>query len=205
LRTFSALLFAIGEIVSPRLAEAQSRPGSQVGIAHIGALVVHAGTASVERSAEGVEGGMALDLGWIGTPRLRLEAELSLLRATLTEYVETLDSTFSGAFFDLTSSVGLVVLLRGPSARIAPYLSAGIGVHALSSAFGTFALDRRYNANPFGAHVGAGARLRLPGSGRTGLSFEARASTAANVSRTSARVGGLIFFGDLVRPGGRGR
>ena len=179
---------------------AQQHPGSQVGIAHIGALVVHAGAASVEHSADGVEAGLAIDLGWIGSPRLRLQGELSLLRGTLTERVEIIDSTFSGEFFDLTPSVGLVLLLRGPSARIAPYLSAGIGVHALSSAFGTFALDRRYNANPFGAHAGAGVRLWLSGSGRNGLSFEVLASTAANVNRTSARVGGLLFFGDLVRP-----
>jgi hypothetical protein len=79
-------------------------------------------------------------------------------------------------------------------------MAAGVSVHALSSTFGELSLDRRYNANPFGAHAAAGLRLWLSRSGRNAISLELRTSMAENVNRTSARLGGMVLFGDLVRP-----
>ena len=186
-----------------RPAVAQDLERSRIGIAHIGAIGVYGGAVSLEHDADGVEGGVTLDLGWLRAPRFRLQAEVSLLRATLTEFVEVDDATFDGEFFDLTTSIGIVALMRNASARAAPYVAAGVAVHALSSTFGSVTLDRRYNANPFGAYVAAGARLWLSGTGRNALSLEVRMSSAEHVSRSSARLGGLLFFGDMVRPRGR--
>jgi hypothetical protein len=197
------MLVVAGQLVAgggPRAAAAQDQPRSRIGLAHIGAIGMHVGAASIEHSADGFEGGAWIDLGWIRTPRIRLQGEVSFLRGSLTEFVRATDSTFSGAFYDLTSSVDAVVLMRDPAARVVPYLAAGVGVHALSSAFGDLSLDRRYNTNPFGSHAAAGLRVSLSASGRNAISLELRTSLAENVNRTSARVGGMVLFGDLIRP-----
>jgi hypothetical protein len=167
----------------------------------VGAVGVHVGTATVEHAADGHEAGLLLDLGWFRTPSLRLQGEVSLMRASLSEFLETEDRVFEGDFFDLTSSLSVVLQGGSHQGRFAPYLLGGVGVHALSSAFESLAIDRRYNGNPFGSHVGAGARLWISGSGRSGLFVEARRTLAEHVNRTSIRVGGLFFYNDLIRPG----
>jgi hypothetical protein len=200
------MLVVAGQLVASggrRAAAAQDQPRSRIGLAHIGAIGVHVGAASIEHSADGFEGGAWIDLGWIRTRRIRLQGEVSFLRGSLTEYVRASDTTFSGTFYDLTSSLDAVVLLRDPAARVMPYVAAGVSVHALSSAFGELSLDRRYNTNPFGAHAAAGLRLSTSRSGRNAISLELRTSMAENVNRTSARLGGVVLFGDLKRPGRR--
>jgi hypothetical protein len=197
----AALLIALGlALGAPRGAAGQAEPTSRLGLAGVGALGAHVGAASVEHAAEGHEAGLLMDLGWFRTPSFRLQAEVALMRATLSEFVETEDRVFEGDFFDLTSSLSLVLQVGSHRGRFAPYVLAGVGVHALSSAFESLAIDRRYNGNPFGSHVGAGARLWISGSGRSGLFAEVRRTLAEHVNRTSLRVGGLVFYNDLIRP-----
>jgi hypothetical protein len=181
-------------------ARAQTEPSSNLGIGGAGAFGFHAGYPKVERSSGGFEAGGFMDLGWIRAPRFRLQGEVDFLRASLTERVEVLDTTFHGVFYDLTSTVSVVVLAGSATQRLVPYLTAGIGVHGLSSAFGALALDRRYNSNPFGSHLGLGLRLWLSGSGRNGAFVEARRVIAENVNRSSVRGGAMVFFRDLIRP-----
>jgi hypothetical protein len=199
-RPTAALLLALGLWVpSSRGLEAQE-PTSRLGLSGVGALGLHVGAANVEHAADGGEAGVLLDLGWFRTPSLRLQGEVALMRATLSEWVETEDRVFEGDFFDLTSSLSLVLQGGSHQGRFAPYLLAGIGVHALSSAFESLAIDRRYNGNPFGSHVGAGARLWISGSGRSGLFAEFRRSIAEHVNRSAVRLGGMFFYNDLIRP-----
>lgn len=180
-------------------------PSSHLGLTGIGALGLHAGaTTAVEHAAEGYEVGILLDLGWVRGRALRLQGELSALRAKLTEFVEIENETYTDAFYDLTGSVSLVLQGGGSRGRFAPFLLAGIGVHALSSNFGSIPIDRRYNSNPFGSHIGAGGRVWLGASGRSGFFVEVRRSIAEHVNRTAARVGGMMFYNDLVRPRRRG-
>jgi hypothetical protein len=166
-------------------------------MAALGGLV---GGEVVEGKSHGGEAGAFVDLGWVHAPRLRLQGEVEFLRATLRQYVLVLDTTFYGPFFDLSASVSAVLLGGNEHQRFVPYLDGGIGVHALSSTFGALPLDRLYNANPFGFHVGAGARVWVSASGRNGLFVEVRRVIAEAVNRTSVRAGGMVFYRDLIRP-----
>ncbi|HSA56129.1 MAG TPA: hypothetical protein VLE53_10510 [Gemmatimonadaceae bacterium] len=195
------LVMAAGPAAAQRDLPPQPAPASNLGLTAVGALGFHLGAAtSLEHTAEGYEGGALVDLGWVRGRALRLQGEVAVLRATLAETVEVEDETYRDYFIDLTGSLSLVLQGGGSRGRFAPFLLAGLGVHALSSAFGSIPIDRRYNGNTFGSHVGAGGRIWLGGSGRNGLFVEVRRSIAEHVNRTTVRVGGLVFYNDLVRP-----
>jgi hypothetical protein len=170
---------------------------ANVGLHAVGAVGIQGGVARLERSSKGQEVGLLLDLGWLRGQSLRLQSEVSVLRATLTEFVEVEDSTFHGDYFDLSGSLTMI-WLTGHDAKVSPYALAGLSVHALSSSFQTLALDRRYNANRFGSHIGAGIRVRLGGT-RQALFVEARRVIADEVDRSVVRLGGLVLLGDLYR------
>lgn len=172
-------------------------PTANIGLHAVGALGVQGGYARLERSSRGQEGGLLIDLGWLRGQSIRLQADVSMLRATLTEYVELEDSTFHGEYFDLSGNV-TAVWLTSHTGQVSPYALAGLSVHALSSAFQTSVLDQRYNANRFGSHIGAGIRARL-GQSRNALFVEARRIIADEVDRTVFRLGGLVLLGDLYR------
>ena len=172
-------------------------PSTNVGLQAVGAVGIYGGPARVERASRGQEGGLLLDLGWLRGRSLRLQGELSILRASLTEYVELEDSTFRGDYYDLSGSV-TAIWLTGPDSKVSPYALAGLSVHALSSAFQVATLDLRYNANRFGSHIGAGLRLRFGGS-RTAVFVEGRRIIADEVDRSVLRFGGLVLMGDLHR------
>lgn len=191
-------LAALWLALSPATSPAQSP--TSLGLSSVGAFGLHAGTTRVERGAAGHEVGVLVDFGWMGTRSLRLQGEAALTRATLSESVEVENRTYRDHFFDLTGSVALVALLRDAGHAVVPYATVGVGVHALSSSFGSIPIDRRYNANPFGSHVGAGARLRLGASGSRAVFVEVRRIIAENVDRSTVRAGGLVFFNDLRRP-----
>jgi hypothetical protein len=172
-------------------------PTSNVGLQAVGAVGIYGGPARLERASRGQEGGLLLDLGWLRGRSLRLQGEVSILRASLTEYVEVEDSTFRGDYYDLSGSV-TAVWLTSHTHRVSPYVLAGLSVHALSSAFQNAVLDLRYNANRFGSHFGAGLRLRFGGS-RTAMFVEGRRIIADEVDRSVVRFGGLVLMGDLHR------
>ena len=180
------------------MARAQTS-STNLGLPAVGALGVHGGIARLERSSNGPEGGFLLDLGWMRGRSVRLQGEIAILNASLTETLlidDDTEETFTGDYFAL--SVGLSsVWLANRDGRVSPYAVAGVAVHALSSAFRNPVLDARYNANRFGSHIGAGFRWRL--GARTGLFAEARRVIADEVNRTVIRVGALALFGDLSR------
>ena len=180
------------------MAPAQT-PSANLGLPAVGAFGLHGGIARLERSSDGPEGGFLLDLGWMRGRSVRLQGEIAMLNASLTETLlmdGDTEETFTGDYFAL--SVGLSSLwLANRDGRVSPYAVAGVAVHALSSAFRNAILDARYNANRFGSHIGAGFRWRL--GARTGLYAEARRVIADEVNRTVIRVGALALFGDLYR------
>lgn len=180
----------------PIVATAQE-PSSNLGLPAIAAIGIHGGFARLERSSKGEEAGLLVDLGWLRGRSMRLQAEVSLLGASLTEYVELEDSTFQGDYFDLSAGVSSV-WLASAEAKVSPYILAGFAVHALSSAFGTVSLDQRYNANRFGSHIGTGLRLRF-GASRQAVFVEVRRVISDEVDRTAVRFGGLVLMGDLFR------
>jgi len=182
-------------VALPLVGRAQD-PGSHLGLTALGAVGLYGGYAQLERNSDGQEIGMQLDLGWMRGRGVRLQAEFSFLRATLTEFVVVEDSTFHGDYFDLSGGVS-AVWLRSPNGKVSPYALGGLAVHALSSTFGSPLLDARYNANRFGSHLGGGVRMRF--GSRQSLYAEVRRVFADDVNRTVFRVGGLLLFGDLYR------
>ncbi|HEX7124126.1 MAG TPA: hypothetical protein VF178_17240 [Gemmatimonadaceae bacterium] len=170
-----------------------------MGLSSIGAAGVHIGPATMEREADGFEVGALVDWGWVRHRALRIEGEVSFMQVTLSEFVVTENREFRGHVYDLSTSLSLVVHGGNSRSRLVPFLSAGVGVHALSSAFSEVSLDQRYNANPFGSHIGAGARIWIPGLERHGVFVEVRRAIAEHVNRTVVRFGGLIFYNDLIR------
>lgn len=174
-------------------------PSSNLGLPAAGAVGVFASGAWLERDSRGQEAGAVLDLGWVRSPRLRVQGEVAFLRGHLTETVIVEDETYEGSYFDVTAAATIVLLGGRDDSRLAPYVLASLSVHAMSSAFGTFALDHRYNTNRFGSQVGLGLRSWLGASGRRGLFVEVRRVLADEVMRTVVRAGGLVFLGDLVR------
>lgn len=176
---------------------------TSIGLSSIGAAGVHAGATRVERGAKGGEFGVLVDFGWFRSASLRLQGEVALMRATLTERVDIEDRTYRDHFFDLTGSLSLVAQLRDAGSGVVPYATVGIGVHALSSSFGSTPIDRRYNGNPFGSHAGAGLRVRAGRGGSRAVFVEARRTIAEHVDRSTLRLGFLGLFHDLRRPAGR--
>jgi len=172
-------------------------PVSNLGLPAVAAVGVHGGFVRLERSSKGEEAGILLDLGWLRGRSVRVQGEVAFLRASLTERVELEDSTFRGDYFALSAGA-TAVWLAAADGQVSPYALAGVAVHALSSHFGTAALDQRYNANRFGSHVGAGIRMRF-GASRQALFAEARRIIADEVDRTVVRFGGLLLMGDLHR------
>jgi hypothetical protein len=185
-------------LFAPTVASAQE-PSTNLGLSAVGALGIHGGVALLERASEGPEGGFLLDLGWMGGRSVRLQGEVAMLNASLTETLimsDDTEETFVGKYFALSVGVS-TVWLANRDGRVSPYALAGFAVHALSSAFRNPVLDARYNANRFGSHIGAGIRVRV--GARTGLYAEARRIIADEVDRTVIRVGALALFGDLYR------
>jgi hypothetical protein len=191
-------------LIGTHAAGAQEHPTSHTGLAAVGALGFSVGRVNVERHAVGFDAGGLIDLGWVRSPRLRLQGEVDYMRASLTQFILTRDQSYHDFIYDLSTTVSAVYLAGGEHQRVVPYLTAGLAVHALSSTFGVVELDQLYNANPFGFHAGAGVRIWLSSSGRNGMFIEGRRVVAQNVIRTSARLGALVFFGDLIHPA-RGR
>ncbi len=185
----------LGMVMAIPFSARAQEPTSHLGLSALAAFGVHGGFARLERSSTGQEGGLLVDLGWLRGRSVRLQGEIAFQRATLTEYLELEDSTFHGDYYDLSAGV-TSVWLTAPSSQVSPYVLAGVAVHALSSTFGNAELDRRYNANRFGSHLGAGVRFRL-GSSRQALFAEARRIIADQVDRTVFRVGALVLMGDL--------
>ena len=170
------------------------------GIGASGALGVKLGGADLQRAGGSQFVGVDLDLGRFAGPTTRFQIEATFLRGGLQEFVELEDQTYHGHIYDLTGSIAVVQLLRQPSRRVQPFLSAALSVHAMSSSFGSTILDRRYNTNNFGVQAGAGFRVRLGSRGSRALAIEARKVGVEDMNRFSVSVGLLWLLRDLAVP-----
>lgn len=160
---------------------------STLGLRSIGGASLLAGYSRVERGVNAVDVALNVDLGHFASRKVRLAAELNYLRsARFSEYVEAEDSTYRDAFYDLSPKVWLQLLARDPARRFVPFVRFGVGVHALTSSFGSIPLDIRYNTNVFGLSSGAGARWRF---GPRALVIEGTTVLAREVSRGGVRLG----------------
>lgn len=176
---------------------AQEAPtGSALGLTAAAAFGGHLGYSWVERGATAAEGGIHLDLGHFSSRRLRLTTGLSYLRSfPYEERIETEGKDYRDVFFDLSGEVALAWYARPTAARVNPFVSAGVGMHVLSSSFQSLTIDARYNTNNFGVHGAAGVRVRA-GERRALVARLARVQ-ARSVSRTTLQLGVEALFNDL--------
>lgn len=193
-------LVAALSVVSVGAGEVAAQSSAVLGLRGVGAVGLTAGATDVERGIRGGEGRFHVDLGHFSSSKLRLGADVSFLRSSLhRETVELEDSTYSNRVYDLSGHVALQWLLVQPSRAVAPFVRLAIGVHALSSSFGSVVIDQRYNNNAFGLRAGAGLRLRL--GARRSLVGEWDAALTREVSRRTVRVGAEVLLGDLAGHG----
>ena len=176
----------------PRSAGAQSA-GPTLGMRGVGAVTIFGGYAAVEQGFSGAEVGLNVDLGHFGPRRIRLAAEGSFLRTFKNNVTVVLeDSTYRDVFYDLSGHVDLVFYARDPESRVAPFANTGIGVHVLTSSFGSPVIDRKFNTNNFGLRMGAGSRFRIGSSAAVTVDFQVILSR--EVSRGVSRLGLARMF-----------
>jgi hypothetical protein len=177
-----------------------AKAAAALGLSATAALGVHAGYVLMERDIHGYEVGATLDLGHFASRRVRLATELSFMRSNPhSERVETEGKTYRAIIQDLNGGVNLNFLLREPTSRFVPFVSGGIGLHALSSAFESLTIDTRYNTNNFSVQAYAGVRIRTGAASRRAVTLAVQRVQANDVSRTSFRIGLDALFNDLAR------
>ncbi len=188
-------------MVRGQVAGTDSSPPAK-GIGASGALAVKVGAAELQRAGGSQFFGIDLDLGRFAGSTTRFQIESTFLRGGVREFVELEDQTYDGHIYDLTGAIAVVQLVRPPSRRVQPFLSAALSVHAMSSGFGSTILDRRYNSNNFGVQAGAGFRVRLGSRGQRALVIEARRIAVQDMNRLSVSIGLLWLLRDLAVPMG---
>lgn len=199
------LALSLPLLFSPRHARAQrdslppSAP-SNLGLAAIGSVAMHGGWASIQYGFHAAEVGGSVDFGYLRSRRVRLVADLTYL-LTLPHEVAVVSEgeTYRDVFRDLSAHLSLAFHATPPSARVSPYLLTGVGVHVLSSSFGSTVIDTRYNTNNFGLLAAVGSQIRVGGSGRRALQVEIQTMQARNVRRVGVTLGVAALFNDLVR------
>ncbi|MEO7962441.1 MAG: hypothetical protein ABIT38_00870 [Gemmatimonadaceae bacterium] len=178
----------------------QSDSGLALGLTAAAALGIHAGLVRLERGIDAYEGGVSLDLGHFSSRKLRLTTEITYTRSSPhTERIETEGKTYRATIFDLSGEINLALLTREPTKRIVPFVAGGVGMHVLSSAFGSLAIDTRYNTNNFSLQVESGVRFRLGRRSRRALLMSVRRVQSNDVSRTTVQIGLEALFNDLAR------
>lgn len=173
---------------------------THLGLAAAGALVVSGAWGSIERGFHAVALGTMVDLGHFRSRRVRLLADLEyLLTLPHEERVETEGRSYRDVFRDLSGHVAVAFHGNAPTSRVSPYVASGVGIHVLSSTFGSIPIDQRYNTNNFGLLAAAGMRIAIGSGGRRALQLEVRGLQARDVRRLSVHAGVATLFNDLVR------
>lgn len=191
----AALLMMAGTSIA-----AQETSEGAFGIRAIGAAGIHFGAATIQRNVEAFEIGGRLDVGHFPIRRIRVVADVSFLRTLqYEERVPDEDTTYRDVFYDLSGNLMFQLHATDPSRRLSPYIGGGVGVHALTSSFGSTLIDLRYNTNNLGLRGSAGARLRLGSGRRSAVFVEVAGTLVRNVTRSSVHLGLEALFGDLAR------
>lgn len=186
-------------------AQGQGQPATENGQAHLGlaaagAFVLSGSWASIEHGFHAFALGTTVDLGHFRSRRVRLLADLEyMLTLPHEERVEIEGKSYRDVYRDLSGHVAVAFHGASPTARVSPYVATGVGVHVLSSTFGTLSIDQRYNTNNFGLLAAAGMRIAIGSGGRRALQLEVRGLQARDVRRVGVHVGMAALFNDLVR------
>lgn len=187
-----SLALALGVIAS-RPAAGQSDPPPQLGLGASSAFGLYAGAGVFRYASLGPQFGGTLDLGWIGSRRVRLSIGVDYLRTTI-DRTDTLGvrETGKGYVFSALADVNVM----GPIARrFTPYVGIGAGVDAVGTEIQNGEIGAIYNTNVFNIHAQAGTLIRVAPRGR--ISVEVRGTGARIVRRVGMRVGYTWLYNEL--------
>jgi len=146
-----------------------------------------------EHATLGPEVGGSLDLGWMGSRRVRLSVGLDYLSTTV-DRIDTLGVRERGSVYVFTAFTdvkAMMPLVR----RMTPYAGAGFGVDAVGTTISNEEIGAIYNTNVFDLHAQLGTLIRLTPQGR--LRAEARVTGARVVRRYGVRLGYTWLFNSL--------
>jgi hypothetical protein len=188
-----SMVVVLGTFAPTSAAAQQVDSTPRLGLGASSALTTYVGAGQVKHAALGREVGAALDVGSIGSRRIRMSVGLDYLAMTI-DRPDSLGFRESGDGYVFTAFADVTVipsLLR----RFAPYAGAGFGVDAVGTTISNEQIGSLYNTNVFDLHAQLGAFYRVTPRGR--LSLEARATGARVVRRVSVRLGYTWLFNGL--------
>jgi hypothetical protein len=165
----------------------------RLGLGASSALTVHSGVGQIKHAALGIESGASLDLGWIGSRKVRLSVGVDYLSMTI-DRPDSLGLRESGGGYVFTAFTDVTVF-PSLSRRLSPYGGVGFGVDAVGTTISNEQIGSLYNTNVLDVHAQAGALYRITPRGR--LQLEARGTGARVVRRVSVRLGYTWLFNGL--------
>jgi hypothetical protein len=187
-------MIALLAALAPSWAGAQQADSTpRLGLGASSAISLHAGVGQFRHAALGTEVGAALDLGWIGSRRVRLAVGVDYLATTI-DRPDSLGMRERGsgyvftAFADVNAMGSLV-------RRVTPYGGVGVGIDAIGTTISNQQVGAIYNTNVFDLHAQAGGLFYLTPHGR--LQAEARVTGARIVRRYGVRLGYVWMFNGL--------
>ena len=190
------LVIVVGVLpLASRAQQPQARPDStpQLGLGASSAINFHAGVGQIKHATLGVEVGGALDIGFIGTRRVRLSVGIDYLGMVI-DRPDSLGVRERGNGYVFTAFTD-VSFIPALTRRLTPYAGAGFGVDAVGATISNEQVGALYNTNVFDLHAQVGALYRLTPNGH--LSLEARGTGARVVRRVGVRLGYTWFYNQL--------
>jgi hypothetical protein len=165
----------------------------RLGLSASSALTAHVGVGRMKHAALGTEAGGALDVGWIGSRKVRLSVGVDYLSMTI-DRPDSLGFRESGGGYVFTAFADVTVI-PSLARRLSPYAGVGFGVDAVGTTISNEQIGALYNTNVLDLHGQLGAFYRLTPRGR--LSLEARATGARVVRRVGVRLGYTWLYNGL--------
>jgi len=187
-----SVALALG-VIAPRPAAAQSDSPPQLGLGASSAVGLYGGVGVFRYASLGPQLGGSLDLGWIGSRRVRLSLGVDYLTTTI-DRTDTLGvrETGKGYVFSALADVNVM----GPIARrFTPYAGIGVGVDAVGTQIQNEEIGAIYNTNVFNVHAQVGTLFRVAPRGR--ISVEVRGTGARVVRRVGLRVGYTWLYNEF--------
>ena len=165
----------------------------RLGLGASSALTVHSGVGQIKHAALGFESGASLDLGWIGSRKVRLSVGVDYLSMKI-DRPDSLGLRESGGGYVFTAFTDVTVF-PSLSRRLSPYGGVGFGVDAVGTTISNEQIGALYNTNVLDLHAQIGALLRTTRRGR--LQLEVRGTGARVVRRVGVRLGYTWLYNGL--------
>ena len=190
--------FALAHVLVVALSSqvgAQNDRAPRLGLGASSAFGVFTGAGVFHYASLGPQLGATLDLGWIGSKRVRFSLGADYLKSTI-DRTDSLGvrETGHGYVFSALADVNVMGSLAN---RVTPYAGVGAGVDAVGTQIQNPEVGAIYNTNVFDVHAQIGTLVRVAPSGR--LNIELRGTAARVVGRVGVRVGYTWLYNDSSR------